>query len=345
MFKQLCTPTNIIFLILLIVLLVFLPKIAEILLLFFAAYVIACALNPFANKLEKKMNRVLSSAIVVLVAILTVGALFIPIFFVAFKEIKAFIMLFPERIERLADFFNNIKIFGQSPESFANSFDLSEILHSSTGLAQNVVNQSLNFTMNAFQLVVVVIAMLMMVYYILVDKKYLKDKFIEFFPPNLKERAGEILTAISTRVGGYVRIQLLSMAAVGIMTAIFVAFFGIDYPILLGLIAGIFDIIPILGPALSLGLILLVAYPISAAKAAGIVCAFLLVQQLSNYVIRPILFGKFMSLNPLMIFFALFVAQQFLGFWGVILSPALAATTCVLIDELYLKNINNINGD
>ena len=47
-----------------------------------------------------------------------------------------------------------------------------------------------------------------------------------------------------------------------------------------------------------------------------------------------------MQLHPLMIFLALFLAEQFLGFWGVILSPAIAATICVLIDELYLAPIN-----
>lgn len=47
-----------------------------------------------------------------------------------------------------------------------------------------------------------------------------------------------------------------------------------------------------------------------------------------------------MALHPLMVFFSLFVAQQFLGVWGVILAPAIAATVCVLIDELYLIPIN-----
>ena len=47
-----------------------------------------------------------------------------------------------------------------------------------------------------------------------------------------------------------------------------------------------------------------------------------------------------MQLHPLMIFLALFLAEQFLGFWGVILSPAIAAMICVLIDELYLAPIN-----
>ena len=72
-----------------------------------------------------------------------------------------------------------------------------------------------------------------------------------------------------------------------------------------------------------------------------IIVTFILVQQASNIIVRPLLFGKFMELHPLMIFFALFVAEQFLGFWGMILSPAIAATVCVLIDELYINPINS----
>jgi len=137
-----------------------------------------------------------------------------------------------------------------------------------------------------------------------------------------------------------VRAQILSMAAVGIMMAVVLVVLGIEYATLLGLITGILDIVPILGPTIALGIIILVAYPAGLVKIILIIAGFLLVQQVSNYVVRPVLFGKLMELHPLMIFLALFLAEQFLGFWGVILSPAIAATVCVLIDELYLAPIN-----
>ena len=86
--------------------------------------------------------------------------------------------------------------------------------------------------------------------------------------------------------------------------------------------------------------IILIAWQLGWIKVLLAVIAFLVVQQISNYVIRPFLFGKFMALHPLMVFFALFIAQQFLGIWGVILSPAIASTICVLIDELYLIPMN-----
>ena len=100
------------------------------------------------------------------------------------------------------------------------------------------------------------------------------------------------------------------------------------------------NIVPILGPTIALSIIILVAYPAGLVKIVLIIIGFLAVQQISNYVVRPVLFGKLMELHPLMIFLALFLAEQFLGFWGVILSPAIAATVCVLIDELYLSPIN-----
>ncbi len=339
--KRFWTSKNIIFTALVIILLLILPKILGILLLFFAAYVLSCALNPFVTKLMRKMSRTLASTLVVLSCILGVIALFVPIFFVAFKEIKTFLTTLPSKITEVINFLTNTNFYGHTLHDI---FDIDKLLGSSSTIAQGVVNHSWTFTMNLFQLAVIAVALTMIVYYILIDKQYLKDKFLEFFPPDLKDKAENILSIISNKVGGYVRAQLLSMVAVGVMVAIVLVILRVEYSTLLGLISGLLDIIPILGPTIALAVILLVAYPMGLAKIILIIVGFLLVQQISNYVVRPVLFGKLMELHPLMIFLALFLAEQFLGFWGVILSPAIAATICVLIDELYLKPINLKNS-
>ncbi len=335
--KRFFTGKNVIFIGLVIILLLILPKIIGVLMLFFGAYVIACALNPYVTKLMKNMNRNAASSVVLMGSILAIIALFIPIFFVAYKEIKTFLITLPEKITDVTNFFLNTEILGQKlPEMF----DPSTILGNSSTFAQGLVNQSWSFTIGIFQLVMVSVALTMIVYYILADKVYLKQKFLEFFPPDLKDKADEILSNISNKVGGYVRAQILSMAAVGIMMAVVLVILGVEYSTLLGLISGILDIIPILGPTIALAIIILVAYPAGLVKIILIIFGFLLVQQISNYVVRPVLFGKLMKLHPLMIFLALFLADQFLGFWGVILSPAIAATVCVLIDELYIIPMN-----
>jgi predicted PurR-regulated permease PerM len=334
--KNFWTTKNIIFTILAVVLLVLVTKITGILLLFFAAYVIACALNPFVKKLETKMNRILAASLVISASIISIIGVVLPIFILSFKEIKILILFFPEKLSYVLKNFQSFRLFGQN---LPNMVDFNSI---SPDLVRNVFSQSWNLTLGAVQFIVIIIALGMIIYYILVDKSYLKSKYLEFFPPNLKEKGQFILESISSRVGGYVRAQILSMAAVGIMAALGLSILGVDYPVLLGLITGVLDIIPILGPAVALTIILLVAYPFGLVKFLLIVFVFLAVQQASNYIMRPILFGKFMSLHPLMVYFALFVAQQFLGFWGVILSPAIAATICVLIDELYIEPINKV---
>lgn len=334
--KRFFTSKNIIFTILVISLLLIFPKIIGILMLFFGSYVLACALNPFVTKLMNKMSRPLASSIVMFSSILAIIALFIPIFFVAFKEIRTFLITLPDKITGVTNYLMNLNINGHK---IPDIIDIDAVLNNSSDVAQGVVNHSLSITAGIVQAIVILVAMTMIVYYILIDKVYLKQKFLEFFPPDLKDKAESILSTISTKVGKYVRAQILSMAAVGIMVSIVLVIFGVEYSTLLGLISGILDIIPILGPSIALGVILLVAYPLGLTKLILIVIGFLIVQQISNYVVRPLLFGKMMSLHPLMIFLALFLAQQFLGFWGVILSPAIAATVCVLIDELYLKPI------
>ena len=101
------------------------------------------------------------------------------------------------------------------------------------------------------------------------------------------------------------------------------------------------DIITIVGPTCALFL------GIAAAAVKGwvwilpVIAVYLVAQWISNQLVRPIVFGKFMQLHPLIVLFSFFICAQFLGVWGVILAPALASTVVTLFDELYVKTINS----
>lgn len=339
MISRYLTAKNFAFLIGILFILFIIPKITGIVLLFFAAYVLSCALNPYVERLQKKLkgNRSAAAMIVVFGGILTIFALFTPIIAIAYKEIKTFVNIFPTKIADAAQYLTSLKLYGHR---LADMINLNSIINTNSEFAHSIFSQSWSLTLSIFQFFIVIVAMSMIIFYILCDKKYLREKFIELFPMNLKEKASFILSSISLKVGGYVRAQVLSMLAIGIMQMIVLIMLGVEYPLLLGLITGILDIVPVLGPTIAFVIILLVAYPVGIVKLLLIILTFVIVQQISNIVVRPVLFGKFMELHPLMIFFALFICEQFLGFWGVILSPAIAATVCVLIDELYIHPIN-----
>lgn len=331
------TVKNVACVILLILVLIFIPQVMGIFLLFYSAFVVTSSMEPFIEKLQKKMSRKWAATIVVLTFMSLTFLTFIPILVASINEVISFGESLPENINAASKYIATKSFFGYR---LADLFDLQDALAPMGSLAQNIVNKSINLTMNLAQICVFLIVFTMLVFYFAIDKEYLETKFIEFFPPDMKTPAKNILNSIELKVGAYVRTQVISMVAVGLMVMIGLVILNIKYAFLLGLISGLLDIIPIVGPTIALLAIVFVAYSAGWVKVILAIVAFLIVQQLSNYVVRPFLFGKFMSLHPLTLFLALFIAQQFFGVVGVILSPAIASSVCVLIDELYIKRIN-----
>ena len=337
LFKEYITTKNIIFFILVLLILKFLSQITAIALLFFASYVIACSLNPIVDKLAKKMNRYAASTIVVF-GVLTISfAFFIPIIFVAAKQIHGFLKVLPAQLETLQNFVFTHQFYGHKiPEIL----DIKSIIASSSNFTSGVVNQSINITLGFAQGIMFFLAICMIVFYLLADKDVIKKGFISIFPEKIKDKADEISDNISRKVGGYVIAQLLNMVAIGLLTAIGLFLVKVDYALLLGLITGVLDIIPVVGPTIALIICLVMSYQLGPIGIALVILAFLTAQWVSNNLVRPVVFGKFLDLHPLIIIFALLVSAQFLGVLGVILAPALAAIVCVLFDEIYLKTIN-----
>ena len=102
-------------------------------------------------------------------------AVFLPIFLIAFKEIKTFTKILPVKIEMLTNYLLNLNIYGLSIQDI---FDKGMQLNKTTDIAQNIFNQSWNFTMALGEFFVLALAITMIVFYLLVDKNYLKEKFI-----------------------------------------------------------------------------------------------------------------------------------------------------------------------
>lgn len=337
MYKKWFTIKNIVCVLLLIAVVLFIPQIMGIFLLFYSAFVVTSSMEPFIEKLQKFMNRKIAATIVVLAFMLLTFLTFIPILVASVNEIISFCESLPKNIDTATTFITTKSAFGYR---LADLLDLQDIMASMGGIAQNVVNKSIDITMNLAEICVFLIVFTMIVFYYALDKEYLEGKFVEFFPADMKASARSILETISLKVGAYVRTQVISMISVGVMVMIGLWILNIKYSFLLGLISGILDIVPLVGPAIALAAIVLAAYSAGWVKVILAIAVFFLVQQISNYVIRPFLFGKFMELHPLTLFLALFIAQQYFGVVGVILSPAIASTICVLVDELYIKKIN-----
>ncbi|HIQ89543.1 TPA: AI-2E family transporter [Candidatus Galligastranaerophilus faecipullorum] len=331
------TLKNIVVFFVLILIMVLAGNIADILLMLFAAYVLTCAINPIVAKLQKYMPRVLAVSLLLLLLLVGVLGFLIPLFAITVKQAIVAVENFPNYIDNIKDVLN-FNIFGFSLAKIINTEALKV---DTSALVSNVFAHSIEAGKMVANSFTTVLAVAIMIFYLAYDETHIRNAFIAFFPEKYKTRAGEIVDTISNRVGGYVFGQILSMAFVGFLTMIGLLLIGHKHALILGFVTFILDIVPVIGPTIA------VAAGLISAAGHGFLfvlltfAIFMLVQWLENQILRPVIFGKLMDMHPLTIIISLLVGARFLGFWGVILGPAIASVICVLVDELYLKRINN----
>ena len=337
MFKNI-TPKNIIFFIIALLFLVFITQIKDIAILFFASYVISCSLNPLVDKLEKKnMKRSFASSLVLLGVLLVVALFLIPIIIMGGYQIKSFLQVLPNHIETFRNFILNLPML---ENAHLKDLNITDIFCSASEFTSNFVTSSILVGKGVVASVVYTLAACIIIYYFMADKDVVKNAYLSLFPNSLKEKAEDIMNSISQKIGGYVVAQIVTMTCVGLIVMLGLMILKVDYAVILGLLTAIFDIVPIVGPAIALVIILLAIYKLGILKIGLVIFIFAFAQWAENNLVRPYVFSKFLNIHPLIIYLFLFITAQYLGIIGVIFAPAIAATVCVLIEELYIKSIN-----
>ena len=184
--RKYITVKNIIFFIIAILFLIFITKIKDIAILFFASYVIACSLNPLVDKLEKRMSRSLASTIVLTVILGISSVILAPIFIIGAQQIKSFINMIP-------DYVNNFKLFiAQNPllsKTNLSDLDVGNLISSTSDFTTKFVNGSINAGMEFASAIVYFLAACIIIYYFLADKDIVRKTYLTLFPRQMNKRA------------------------------------------------------------------------------------------------------------------------------------------------------------
>ena len=336
--KSFITMRNIILIVLVILLGIFVYQIKDISLLFFTSFIVASALNRAVDGMSKKMPRTVAVFLLYLAGLVFMALVLFPLINILASQIVSFLKHAPIYWSEVHRMTNKLLRIGRG---FGVKPNISQVLTNSINFSNNFLNSSINITIALFGGLAVIFTLALIVLYMLLDKQRLKAGYLRFFPPDIRDRAEKISSNISKKVGGYVIGQLLSMLIVAVMTAIGLLLIRVEFALLLGIIAGILDILPVVGPIIAAAIGIFAAFSQKPILALWALLVYLFVQWITNTIFRPMIFSRFLDLHPLAIIFALLVAGNFLGIIGVIIAPAIAATVCILIEELYLEKINH----
>mgnify|MGYP006299920679 CR=1 FL=1 len=168
-------------------------------------------------------------------------------------------------------------------------------------------------------------------YYFLRDYTQIRDSLEKSIPTAIREDVRSVLLILDHTVGAYVRGQLVLAFVVGTMTAIVVSILGLDYGLLLGVIAGALEVVPNIGPTLASIPAILLALTQSPGLALVTAVSYNLIQQLENSLIVPRVLGRTMGLHPVVMMVMLVVGAEIAGLPGLILAPIITA----LLRDIY----------
>ena len=196
-----------------------------------------------------------------------------------------------------------------------------------------IPGEVLNFTVSIFSNVVSVVTVLIFAFYMLLTHDKLQDQAGFLFGEARKQQIGRLIKAWENKLGKWARGQLLVMFAVGLGTYIGLFLVGIPFALPLAILAGILEIIPILGPIISAIPAILIGFGISPLIGLAVTAVSFLVHQLEGYVLVPKIMEKSVGVSPLVILVSIAIGAKLLGIMGVIISVPFVITLQVLIKE------------
>jgi predicted PurR-regulated permease PerM len=198
-----------------------------------------------------------------------------------------------------------------------------------------------SFTTSLLSGLVIFVIGPIMAFYLLVDLPRLQRGAMALVPPGRRDEMRSLMDRISQAVGGFFRGQLLVALFVGVASSLGLWAVGLPFWLLVGIVAGVFNLVPLIGPFIAGGLAVIIALvggePLTALWAALVLLA---VQQLDNHLISPNVMSRTVQLHPVVVMLALLVGASFAGLFGMLVIVPLVAVAKIVFLFLWSRYVD-----
>lgn len=295
---------TIVFTVFFLILLWLLFQIRQILIALFVSVILMAALNPLIDRLERfKLPRVLA---ILLIYIFIFGL---------FGIVLAGVI--PPLVDQTRTLISRLPEYSQSlglPEIDQN------VIESQISQLGSLPANILKITVSVFSNLVAVFTLMVITFYLLLERKNLDRYLLVLFGPDGEEKAENFVNEVERKLGGWVRAQVTLMVIIGAMSYLGLRLLGIDFALPLALLAGVLEIIPNIGPTISAIPAFLAGLAISPMMGLAVLALYFLIQQVENVVIVPQVMRREAGVNPLVTIIALIVGFKLAGAVGAVLA-------------------------
>lgn len=295
---------------------------------FFIGFIIAWLFNPIVCYLESRgWKRGISCAVVYLVFILLIFAFFYMLIPTVYSQLNDLIVSFPSILNTVKEWTKNLlsNFSGNGlfdvksvEDKLFNSMELM-IDNITTNLPQTIMNIAGSFVSGVGTIAISLVVGI----YLLLDFNNVTDYLLKYIPNRNKEEIGTLLNDIGTELRKCVKGTLLIAFMVFVCDSLGFAIVGLKAPILFGLLCGITDLIPYIGPYIGGAAAVIVGFSQSPVIGVAALIIALIVQLVENYILQPVVMSKTMQLHPVTIIIGLLIFGHFFGIVGMVLATSI----------------------
>jgi len=317
----------------LVILFYVLSKLQLLFIYFSIAFMLAYFFDPLYKYLiSKKAPKVL--AIIIVFGII-ITLLILTIFFLIPSVINQLNTLYKEIPNFIENYQNLILSIKPQLSKFINPADveillkenLSELQRNALGLSQSIIIYLSNIVSRiTFGIVIVPLIL----FYLMRDMLKFKENLYIFVSKKNKKEFKEVLEEIDYIISGFIRGRIIVCVIVGTLIGIGLYFLNLKFALIIGIVSGVFNFVPYLGPIVGVFLTLIFALGSPWWTLLMIVALFVLVNQLEAAYLNPHILGKGLGLHPLTVILSMLICGQLLGILGVLVAVPLAAILKVL---------------
>lgn len=304
---------------------------------FFFALIFAYLLNPLVQYIHARgINRLWSVLIVYLGIIIMLILLSMTIIPKITEEVRHMIDVLPRYSNEAYDYLSDLYIrFNRNVDNLPHEFnDVKDILRVNINRFQGIIfGFFATFTdtiLRFLSRVIGVILIPILTFYFLKDKEKFKKSIILLLPKSIRKQTITIAKDIDEILGRFIRGQLTVALFVGILTTISLLVLRVEFAIIVGIIAGIANVIPYFGPIIGIVPGVIFAMIDGPMKALWVIIVFTIIQQIESAIISPKIVGKSVGIHPVFVIFALIIGGRYLGILGLLIAVPTAAIIKVI---------------
>jgi predicted PurR-regulated permease PerM len=305
-------------------------RVQEVLFLLMLAILLATAIEPLVNRLRRgPFTRGSGALAVYTLIVLSIGAAAYAIMPSLLAQGASFTETLPQRLLDLRPYAANLQ-----PRPIANVAvsAVDSAIQAVQSPQRPAQEQIVEAGATAAHTLLSFFTVFVLSYYWLVERAFIKRVILRTVPVR---RARDVNTAwmeVEEKLGGWVRGQLILMLAIGVMATLGYVFLGLPNPILLGVAAGLFEIIPMVGPFLAFAPAVLVALAaVDPPRALAVAGYALVIQQIESNVLVPRVMGRTVGISPLTVLLGILVGAALAGLPGAFLAVPVAGAMQVIL--------------